>query len=385
MVRLLVRAVVASAVLAGWAVLHAGAQGPAGREAIPTTTDGVLAAYLAGDQTVIERVFKTSLDFQNRLKLKEPKELDKWLGEYDPAKAAFVLSLAERATNAGRQYTPVLLSAGGRYVDGDSAKGRNLRVGAPTEFARAWHRAAVALLQTVRNDSWLEAHMAAIEARARQDVLSDPRLLLARAIAKEMQCWRNRPTLDQPSMQLDALAKQAGVVIKNDLDGPRKAERTEAVRDHFVCQNEALARFDAARAEAESRPEAGVRGAWLLVQQGRFPDAMAWLDVPIPDSDRELRYWRSLFRGRALHGLNRDREAAEAYRDAFTQFPGAQTAGLGLVFELQMLDRDEEADQIARSLRLTAVTATDPWTSYMEADGRFATRAVADLRKKVIQ
>ena len=380
----LVRALLASAVLAALTVLRAGAQAAAPRDAELSTTDAVLAAYLAGDPTVLERVFKTSVDFQKRLKLNEPKELDRWLGEFNPAKAVFVLSLAERATIAGLQFTPVLLSAGERYVDGDPTRGRNARVAAPAEFALAWNRAAVTLLQRVRNDGWLQAHLAAIE-RSRQDILVDARLLLAKGIAKELQCWHNRPTLDQPSMQLDALAKEAGVVIKNDLAGPRKAERTEAVRDHFVCQNEALARFDAARGAAESRAEAGVRGGWLLVQQERFADAMAWLDVTIPDADRELAYWRSLFRGRALHGLKRHREAADAYRDAFRRFPGAQTAGLGVALELGMLDRDEEADQIVRSLRLTAVTAPDPWTTYMTGEGRYAAKAVAELRKKVIQ
>ena len=127
---LLIRAVAASALVAGLAGLRAEAQAPDARPAPPTNTDGAFAAYVAGDQTAIDRLFKTSLDFQNRLKLYEPKEFDRWLGEYDQAKAVFVLSLARASAVTARQYTPILLLAGERYVDGGPGLSRNTRPGA---------------------------------------------------------------------------------------------------------------------------------------------------------------------------------------------------------------------------------------------------------------
>ena len=385
MVRLLGRAALVSAVVAGLAGLRADAQGPTARESSPATTDGMLASYLSGDASVVDRLFKNSLDFQNRLKLGEPKEFDRWLGEFDPAKAVFILSLAKRSALVGRQYTPVLLRAGGKYVDGLPGTGRNARPGAQTDFARAWHRAALALLQGLEHGAAIEEHLAAIELRGRRDVTADSRLLLARGVAQEMRCWMTRPSLNHPSVLVAALAKSAGIVIEDDLDGPTKAGRMALASQHFVCLNNALERFDAARTEGDARIEAGVRGGWVLVQQARYQDALAWLDVAVPESDQVLLYWRSLFRARALSGLNRHREASEAYRDAFARFPGAQTAGLGLAFELLCLDRDPEADQIARGLRATAATAVDPWTAYLEADGRFAGQAVEQLRKRVVQ
>jgi tetratricopeptide (TPR) repeat protein len=357
-----------------------GAQGSAAANG-SLGADGLLAAYLAGDTGVIERSLRTSVDYQKRFKLGEPREFDKWLGEFDHGKAVFVLALAQSSTVVARQFTPMLLRAGGRFVDG--VPGRNARPGAQTDFARAWHRAAVSLLLGAQNGPALEEHLSAIASRGRSDVTSDGRLLLARAVAHEMRCWVIRPSLDQPSLQVDALAKAAGVVIAADLDGPTKAGRERMAAAHAACVNEAIARFDAARGEAESRAEASVRGGWLLVQQGRFQEALAWIEAAAPGADAELAYWRSLFLGRALSGLNRHREASDAYRDAFTRFPGAQSAGLGLAFELLWLDRDAEADQIARTLRTTAVNAADPWMTYLLSDGRFAARAVEQVRRRV--
>src|SRR4030095_7021050 len=213
MAHVAVRALTASLVAVGLLVGRTAAQsvpraaGTAGRAATP---DAVLSAYLAGDSAAIDRLFKTSVDFQNRLRLNEPERLDRWLGEFEPRKAVFILSLAQSSAVVARQYTPVLLSAGARYVDGNSR--RNARPGAPTEFARAWHRAAIAVLQGVQNFPAVDAHLAGIASRARTDVMSAPRLLLAPAMVHEQKCWVKRPSLDVPSLRVDALAKLAGAV-----------------------------------------------------------------------------------------------------------------------------------------------------------------------------
>jgi tetratricopeptide (TPR) repeat protein len=347
----------------------------------PGSPDGVLAAYLTGDEDAIPAFFKTSLDFQNRMRLNEPKQFDRWLGPFDSGKAVFVLALAKTAHEVGRQYVPVLLSAGGRYVDAARREGKP--AAASSEFSRKWHRAAVALLQGLRNGPATDDHLAAIDVSGRADVASDARLILAHAIAQELRCWANRP-IDLPSARVDALAKAAGVSVTPDLDGPTRI-RNEAAADYQACLSEAAARFDRAREPGEVRAEASVRGGWVLVQQERFQDAIDRLDAAAPGQDRVLTYWRNLFRGRALSGLGRHAEAADAYREAFTLYPGAQSAGLGLAYEWLWLGRGAEADEIARSLRRTAATAVDPWTSYPEADRRFAGQLIESLRQEVIR
>jgi hypothetical protein len=370
------------AVLATLGAVGPGAQTPSVRAVNPASPEGVLAAYLAGDAEAIPRRFKTSLDFQNALKLAEPRELDRWLGAFDPGKAVFVLSLAQTAADVAPQYTAVLLRTGAKYVDEPRSRSGSA---APSDFARDWHRAAVGLLQGLHHGPAIEEHVTAIGLSARRDVMADGRLILARGIAQELRCWAERPSLDQPSMRVAELAKAAGAVVKNDLDGPNRERREALFTDQRACLDEGVARFDQARAQADARAEAGVRGGWLLIQQAKFSDALAWLDAAAPGPDRTLGYWRSLFRGRALSGLNRHGEAADAYKDAFVRFPGAQSAGLGLAFELMLLDRDDEADQIARALRATAASAVDPWTSYLEADQRFSRDLIEQLRKRVTE
>ena len=340
------------------------------------TLDQLLGAYLAGETDVVAKEFTTSLQLQTRLKLTQPKDFEKWLGAYEPGKAVFVLALARIAANIGPQYTPVLLRGGERYVNG---RGTGDRAGSATPaFARDWHRIAVGLLQGQHHGAAIEQHLAGIDPKAS----ADPRLVLARAIAQEINCWEMRP-VDQPSVRVTVLAKEAGTAVKKDLDGLTTARRAALVTEHYKCLTEGISRFDDARGAAETRAEAAVRGGWLLVQQTQFQDAIAWLDAANPETDTTLAYWRDVLRGRALSGLSRHHEAAEAYRDAFKRFPGAQTAGLGLALELFLSDEAEEADRVARALRLTAASAVDPWTTYREADWRFVDAALEALRKQV--
>jgi tetratricopeptide (TPR) repeat protein len=238
-------------------------------------------------------------------------------------------------------------------------------------------------LQGLRNGPATDDHLAAIDTSGRADVASDARLLLARGIAQELRCWADRP-IDLPSARVDALAKAAGVEVKPDLDGPTRV-RNNLAAEYRTCLSEAVARFDRARAQNESKAEASVRGGWVLVQQERFQDAIEWLDAAAPGADRVLAYWRSLFRGRALSSLNRHQEAADAYRDALNRYPGAQSAGLGLAYELLWLNDSVEADRIARSLRSTPATTVDPWTTYPQADRRFADQLIETLRQQVIR
>ena len=137
-------------------------------------------------------------------------------------------------------------------------------------------------------------------------------------------------------------------------------------------------RFEAASEVDETRDEALVRGGWTLFQVGRFPEALDWLDEAAPKDDRDLAYWRALFRGRVLESLGRPEDALAAYKAALTLNPGAQSAGVGHAILLMRLDRAQEADASARALRVS--TDADPWLIYSVGDHRFVDRWIEQLR-----
>jgi tetratricopeptide (TPR) repeat protein len=149
---------------------------------------------------------------------------------------------------------------------------------------------------------------------------------------------------------------------------------------HRACLGEALARFEVAATLDDSRAEARVRGGWILFQQERFAQSLDWLNVTVPAGDRDLAYWHALFRGRALESLGRFQDALSAYQTASTLYPSAQSAGIGLAFILMRLDREPEADTVARALRVSAAGAVDPWTTYLAGDYRFVNRWIDQLR-----
>src|ERR1700752_1897342 len=60
--------------------------------------DPVLAAYVGGDAEIVARTFAEPREFQDRLRLTEPREFDRWLGSFDRGKAMLVLEIARAAT-----------------------------------------------------------------------------------------------------------------------------------------------------------------------------------------------------------------------------------------------------------------------------------------------
>jgi hypothetical protein len=346
--------------------------------------DGVLSAYLDGDIGIVARTFTRSRDFEARLRISEPRELQRWLGSWDRGKAVLLL---EMASTAGRgvapQYTVVLVRIGREYLT--TAGGGESAPSASPAFARLWHRAAVGLLQGFSQPSNTEEHLDALGERSRgtPSVPLDARLVLARAVAQERRCWDRRPAIDQAGDGVTALARAAGLIVENDLDGPTKAGQKAAVAAHRACLREALARFEAAAAMDEARAEARVRGGWILYQEGRHADALKWLDGVVAGDDRDLAYWLALFRGRALSALNRPQDAAAAYRAAVALYPTAQAAGIGLALELMRLDRMQEAHEAARVVRTAGASATDPWSSYGAGDRRFFDLWIDQLRTAI--
>jgi len=334
--------------------------------------DGLLSAYVGGDFDVVQRTFVRSLDFQHRLRIDKPRELDLWLGPWDRRKALLILELARTSASVAPQYVFVIVGVGRRYLA--AAPGSNGGSDNPSDFVRVWHRAAVGLLQGSADPERVEEHM------------TEPghnRFLLARAVAQERRCWGARPSLDQPAIRVEGLLATAGVGVPNDSVGPTRSEREAIVTKHRLCLREALSRFEAAAAVEDTATEARVRAAWTLFQDGFYAEALERLEAAKPHDDRDLEYWHALIRGRVLAGLGRLQDAAEAYRAALALYPRAQSAGLGLAVALLRLDRPKEADEIARAIRDGGAVVPDPWGLYLQGDRRFATRWIDSLRTGV--
>jgi tetratricopeptide (TPR) repeat protein len=252
------------------------------------------------------------------------------------------------------------------------------------DFVRMWHRAAMGLLQGAADPLHLENHVADLgHANGGPAAPSDGRVMLARAVAQERRCWSNRPSIDQPAIRVEGLLATAGVRVQDDAVGPSKSQREALVAKHSACLREALSRFEPAVVMDDVADEARVRGGWTLIQDGRPKEAIEWLDAATPEGDRDLEYWRALFRGRALDALGRSQDAAEAYQAALALYPRAQSAGLGLALALMHLNRAKEADEVARSVREAGLTTPDPWEHYTRGDDRFASTWIDSLRATV--
>ncbi len=342
------------------------------------TLDDVLAAYVGGDFEVIQRTFVKSIDIQERLRLDKPRELDRWLGQWNRAKALLLLEFARISATRAPQYVPVLVGAGRRYLA--TARDTGLASARTTDFVRAWHRAAIGLLQGSTDPARVEEHVVDL---ARGGGGPDGRVLLAHAVAQERRCWVGRPSLEQPALRIDALLAAAGAQIPDDPAGPYRSDREVTLAKHSVCLQQAISRFETAAGIDEAATEARVRGGWTLLQDGRPGEAMEWLDAVRPHDDRPLEYWHGLVRGRVLEALGRSGDAVNAYRAILALYPRAQSASLGLTISLMHLDRTTEADEIARSVREGRVVVPDPWRTYYFGDQRFAGQWIDSLRTAV--
>jgi tetratricopeptide (TPR) repeat protein len=346
------------------------------------TLDAVFAAYLSGDSDVVSRTFTTSLDFQ-AARLGEPRRLDRWLGAWHQGKAVLLLELADAASVVAPQFVRPLLGAGRRYVEAAHA------AGAPDDFdksfVRLWRRAAIGLLQRSGAPFMVEEHLHGFAAPDGSNGAGDPgdaRAPLARAIAQERRCWDVRPHLARAGARIRDLTRAAGMEVRGPGEPNASALAAEDAR-WKACLGEAIARFEAAAAIAETRAEARVRGGWLLFQQGHPQAALEWLDEAQPGDDRDVVYWASLIRGRVLDELGRHEAAAEAYAAALAVCPDAQSAGVGLALALFRIDRVIEADEVARSLRTRTAAVADPWWHYPGADQRFVDGWIAELRAAI--
>ena len=149
-------------------------------------------------------------------------------------------------------------------------------------------------------------------------------------------------------------------------------------------ENNILDRYKAAIKSPETAAEARMRAAWFLCRIGRLDEALALADVPPPDgTDAYVRYLTDLVRGQILRARGRPDDAAKAYRDALTIWPGAQSARVALMtLALSRGDRQEAAKLAdAAETEATSDNQFDPWWTYWLGDYRAYPAIVARLRE----
>ena len=331
---------------------------PSARARNPPSLDALFAAYRAGDFQAIDRQVTTIDQFETLRRALGPK-LDSWRRAPTRMQMVFVIDFATAALNHEWIHWLDVLHEGCRFVIA-----RPDLIGAkPDEdaFEIAWHKTSIALLEGLRRPDSLEEYgirpltnrMAA--APTSHPMLIDPWIEIARGVSEEqfggMEHWGASTALDMP--------------------------RSNSARAAVAIQH-----FDIAAKYERTRPEAIVRKAWVLIQTDRSAEGLVVLDGSTVESpDPAVRYWRRLFRGRALANLNRLDEAVDAYADALTIMPQAQAPAVALT-ELELRRGHREAAYAwTRTARMVSPDFQDPWPRYFYADFRLFKDQLVALRK----
>ena len=235
-----------------------------------------------------------------------------------------------------------------------------------SDFDRAWHLAALAVLEGGMNPSALGAHLD----HAAVAWPGEPRLVLAQAIVDEQ--------MTATAEALDARTTGADAALMG-LARPRSdAERTRAAE-------RALKAFTDAAKDTSLHEEATLRAGHVLLGLGRYEDALrAWPDAgstaSSPPPDPALGYLARLFRGLAFDGLGRAADARASYLDALGVSPGAHSATMRLAALEFRAHRGDEADRLLQALLHDDDPRRDPWWSYYAADWRFWFARIAPVR-----
>jgi tetratricopeptide (TPR) repeat protein len=228
----------------------------------------------------------------------------------------------------------------------NSTRSRWIAAGTQTEFARRWHRAAIAL--ALRND----CHDAADQAvtAALTDFPNEARFRLDRAVIAEQQLS-------------EAFA-----------DGGRPSGRD--LRD-------AESRFKIAMAVPPVAAEAALHWARVNALLGQHEQAIGFTADALASPDPRLRYLAHLFRGWSLAALGKAEDADAEFGKALAIVPGAQSATLARAAAAFRKRDAERAEQMVASLASRRDAAADPWWTYSIGEGRNADQLIAELRQVI--
>jgi tetratricopeptide (TPR) repeat protein len=225
-----------------------------------------------------------------------------------------------------------------------------LREAPPLPTERAWHVAAMALVERSSTFTVLQRHLEHAESR----VPNDDKWLLARALGAE---WQSRAT-----------PRDDGTLVVPGGLAARAVQHFQQAAEKPSVRQEALLRWGAYESDL-----------------GRHDAALEHLKQVGDAGDPFVRYWLGLIRGRVLARANRTEEAIEAYRTAMAEVPLAQSARLGLAAALVSARRMAEAAALVNSMVAAdnAAAVSDPWRIYRSPDVRFWPRALDELRQAV--
>jgi VWFA-related protein len=283
--------------------------------------------------------------------LRGAKQPDRLLREFDeggnpwPAEprreAVFALELAETPafsrTAAERERAHALLQRFAQLIRHPLE---------PDGFELRWHFAVLTLLEGTLRPNDAEAFVS----RALARFPNEPRFLLSKAILADQRTVRS-PERGAPPPPADAQSPEA--------------------------------LFLEAAKHPPTEPEARIRLGFWLHRAGRQADALSQLDAGGATRDSMLLYLRELFRGHVLAALERQDEAADAYRTALSIVPASQAARVALMNTLLLQGDREGAEALAEQVQAESSRDLDPWWVYWQGQLRFQQAAMAALRQMV--
>jgi tetratricopeptide (TPR) repeat protein len=305
-----------------------------------------LQAYADGRQNeIIERLHTVSSvkQLQDDLEKLAPKWLEAPTGVAElhrRAIIAFAIDAAYARLDQGAQ--------AGKLAEWSCRQMR--RHTTPDDFDHRAHMAIFAVLGGAVDPDALEVHVTHVKFQ----FPSEPRLALERGIAEEL---RAAPFYT-PGKQLPA------DIVKH---------REEAARRYAQAAN-----IDAVRGEA------ALRLGHVSNDLGKPEDALKALDqAESALKDPALIYLAKLFRGIALERLGRFDDARQAYDQALTIRPQAQSASLSLA-ELTFRQGDRAAaDKMVQDVLGRTSQPADPWWEYWPGDYRLSADLFRAMREAV--
>jgi tetratricopeptide (TPR) repeat protein len=236
-----------------------------------------------------------------------------------------------------------------------------------SNFERAWHLAALALLEGSRDLEAIEIHLEHMKAR----LPDEPRLLLARAFVTETEWWNEvlfaaRTAMPTPMPGIPNLPPVPG----NSLEA----------RDDT---RQAIAAYLPFLKVPAIRNEAAMRLGFFSWRAGRTEEAVSYLGMVSDPDDAGQAYLLHLFLAWCHERLGKSDAAVTAYRAALGLVPGAQTASLHLAVRLHASGRGHEAKDVMEKALALEPPAFDPWRNFGYGDLRRWPALIAELRRLV--
>jgi len=187
------------------------------------------------------------------------------------------------------------------------------------------------------------------------------------------------------------LAAAELVAMTADSEPPRDAEwvptnvldkRTpEALRR--IRAQEAIALFEALRADKELQPEADLRIGYLRFTLNEPKVALESYARARRSDDPFIEYLAAFLSGRALDQLKKPAEGLERYREALTIAPRVQSATNALAASLFLSGKPDEAYALVADALSAQPRPDDPWHHFGYADLRFIPAMFVDLRAEI--